>query len=376
MKIIITVNTYYPLKDGVQFVTQYHAENLVKRGHNVIVLTTNHGDKKEEVHNGVKIVRFNASAKYTFYKGEKGNYLKYILSQVDDTDALINICTQHPLTDWCFSILDKVKCKKILYMHGMYDKSFDFKIMTNFADFCHKLWNNVRWGIYYKKNKKIFKKYNNIIQLHKCDLAYSFFERKYNINCNIIENAVDDVFFDNEAKREKYAISVANYMPRKNQEFILKSFYNTNIDNEFGLVLIGSEKNNYYNRLINLNNKLEKKYGHKNVRIIANIDRNKTIEMIKKSYIYLLGSKWEAFPISIVEAMAAKIPFISTNVGIVKYLPGGVIVNDEKEMSNWLEIFLQNDYLRKSYGIIGNEYAQKHMMVEKKVDDLEKILKG
>ena len=27
MKIIITVNTYYPLKDGVQMVTEYHDED-------------------------------------------------------------------------------------------------------------------------------------------------------------------------------------------------------------------------------------------------------------------------------------------------------------------------------------------------------------
>ena len=59
MKIIITVNTYYPLKDGVQFVTQYHAENLAKRGHDVIVFTTNHDNSSEEIYNGVKIIRFN-----------------------------------------------------------------------------------------------------------------------------------------------------------------------------------------------------------------------------------------------------------------------------------------------------------------------------
>ena len=64
MKIIITVNTYYPLKDGVQFVTHYHAENLALRGHNVIVFTTNHGNDSEEIHNGVKIIRFNVVNKW------------------------------------------------------------------------------------------------------------------------------------------------------------------------------------------------------------------------------------------------------------------------------------------------------------------------
>ena len=376
MKVVITVNTYYPLKDGVQFVTQYHAENLAKRGHNVVVLTTNHGNKNEETYNGVKIIRFNAINKHTFYKGEKENFRKCLLNQVKDADVLINVCTQHPLTDWCLPIIDKIKCKKILYMHGMYDKKYNFKNMTSIADFAHKVWNNVRWGIYYKKNKKVFKKYDNVIQLHRFDTAYLFFKKKYNIESNIIENAVDDSFFKNNEHAEKYAISVANYLPSKNQEFILRAFYNCEVNDDFSLVLIGSEKNNYYYKLLKLKDELEKKHGYRNVKILANVDRKDTIRMIKQACIYLFGSKKEAFPISIVESMASGIPFISTDVGIVRYLPGGIIVKNENEMSYWIETFLNDNYLRDSYGIIGNKYAINHMMVEKKVDDLEKIIKG
>ena len=40
MKIIFTVNTYYPYKDGVSVVTQYLAEGLAQKGHEVLVMTS------------------------------------------------------------------------------------------------------------------------------------------------------------------------------------------------------------------------------------------------------------------------------------------------------------------------------------------------
>ena len=39
MKIVFTVHTYYPNKDGVQYVTQYLAEGLAKLGHDITVIT-------------------------------------------------------------------------------------------------------------------------------------------------------------------------------------------------------------------------------------------------------------------------------------------------------------------------------------------------
>lgn len=378
MKIVITVNTYYPLKDGVQMVTEYHAENLIKRGHDVIVFTPNYGNKSEEIYNGVRIIRVKATTKHTLYYGEREEYIKLLINEVKDADVLVNVCTQNPFTDWCLNILKKIKCKKILYMHGMHDFRWNINTFSSINDLAHKIWNNIRWGIYYKTLKNKLYLYDEIIQLHRFDYAYEFFKNKYNINCRVIENAADDIFFQNENKKitNDYAVCVANYIPRKNQEFVLKSFYKANIDKDFGLVLVGSNNSEYYKKLLKINNKLKAKYGKRNVRILCDLSRKDTIEYIKNAKVYLLGSKWEAFPISIVEAMAAGIPFISTNVGCVRNMPGGITVNNESEMAYWLELFYKNDMIRDYYGKIGNKYAIERMSIEKKVNELEKILEG
>lgn len=376
MRIIITVNSYYPLKDGVQSVTEYHAEKLVKYGHQVTVITPSYGNKKNEIHNGVEILRIDITTRHAIYYGDKNAYQKLILEKEKNVDAIINVCTQNPMTDWCFPILNKIKCKKILYMHGMYNPKWNSSTIQNMGDVGHKIWNNFRWGIYYQKSKHYFDSYDNIIQLHRFDRAYLFFQKKYHIKSLVIENAAEDIFF--EKKRDiiekKYAIMVANYLPSKNQEFVLRAFYQTNLSNNYGLIFIGSKANDYYKKLVNLNKKLKTLYGEKDIQILYDISREKTVDYIKKASIYLFGSKGEVFPISIVEAMASGIPYISTDVGCVKYLPGGVVIKNEEEMAYWIALLFENSNTRKMLGMSGYEYALKHMSVEAKVRQLENIL--
>ena len=59
----------------------------------------------------------------------------------------------------------------------------------------------------------------------------------------------------------------------------------------------------------------------------------KTMSRLENSFALLSSSKSEKYPVVICEAMKAGIPFISTDTGIVSYLPGGIIVSSEKEMS-------------------------------------------
>ena len=105
--------------------------------------------------------------------------------------------------------------------------------------------------------------------------------------------------------------------------------------------------------------------------MLTDVDRNLISSYVSNSLIYLLSSKEEKFPVSIIESMAASVPFISIDVGIVKYLLGGVVSNQE-DISYWIEKLYYDDKLRSDLGRIGNKYAFKHMRIKDKVDLLEK----
>lgn len=384
MKIIITSHTYYPNNDGVQFVTEYLAEGLVKKGNDVTIITNLYPDKtskEEEIYNGVKILRINAYTKHTIHHGDKKNYISLIKKLASENDIMINVCTQCATTDWILKELDSINIPKILYLHSIWDFKYKIDDFSSLKNICSKVFSNIRWKIYYRTNSKYLKKYNVVTQLHKMDYSYDFFKNKLGIESVIIENAAEKSFFEKDDIEkidvpDKYIINVSNYLKRKNQEKAVKLFLKSNIPDNWELVLIGSAKNNYYEKIVNIYKKYKENNGSKKIRFLYNIPRNQISTYVKKSSLYFMTSKWEAFPISLTESMAAGIPFISSNVGIVKYLPGGVVCNNDKEYMFWLEEFTCNDELRKQFGIIGKSKALLNYSVEEKVKQLEQILKN
>lgn len=379
MKIVFTVHSYYPKKDGVQAVTRYLAEGLAKKNHKVIVITHSiEGEASTCIYNGVEIFRVNAETIHTFNFGDKNKVQELIKNKCADADAIINVCAQTVLTDWTFPLLEELPCKRILYLHGIIERKYTKRDFVSFSVFAHKVWNRYRSKYYYWRNKKYLQQYDVVTQLHRFDEGYDFFDKKLGIKSVVVENAADDSFFSKEEVKdnnlpEKYIIFVANYMERKNQEMIMKAYYQSNVTS-YSLIFIGSEKNSYYDKLCELKNILENEYGKRDTRILTNIPREDVQKYVRCASIYALGSIWEAFPISIIESMAAGVPFISTDVGITKYLPGGVIVNSIEEMSYWFECLTQNCHMAKCLGNVGKIYAERNLRIEAKVDKLEDLI--
>ena len=376
MKIVFTVYTYYPMKDGVSSVTTYLAEGLAKKGHDVTVVTPVYGNEREEVHHEVKIKRVDIYNIHAIYRGNKVAYRKLIMELTADADVLVCVCTQTPTSEFLFPILHELQCKKILYMHGMNDFRWSRANFDSATTLAHKIWNNVIYGARYAINKKYFKEFDHIVQLYEEDYATWYFKEKYGSECDIIGNAADDVFFESisgSTVSEKYAICVSNYIERKNQEMLIRAVYQTKIS-ELKLVLIGSEETQYFKVLGELNRELAEENGVNKVELLTNVSRDKTVEYIKNATVYLLGSKWEAFPISIVEAVASGVPYISTAVGCVASLPGGVIIKSETEMAEWIDTFMENEVLREKYVTEGLCYARENLTIESKVTQLEKLM--
>lgn len=386
MKILFTVHTYYPNKDGVQFVTEYLAEGLVRRGHKVDVLTYMYSDRtsvERETHNGVSIMRWDAKTVHTFHKGNKAGYQQYVISHQQSYDVMINVGTQTALTDWLFPVFDKITIPKILYIHSIWDFEIHDTDKQSTLLLAKKLWANYRWKRYYRHNAAIFKAYDAVTQLHEQDYSFRLFKEWYRIESYIFENAADNVFFESKGEKpeglpKRYVINVSNYNDRKNQKECIKLFYDSVADDDWALVLIGSNRNAYYDSLVEYNEQRRKelklKEGERQVQLLYGVDRPATCEYIKQADIFLMTSYREAFPISLTEAMASGVPFVSSNVGIVKHLPGGIVGNDEQERLNLLNNLITNEKLRNQYANKGHAFALEHFNIDAKVQQLEKLI--
>ena len=374
MKVLFCTFSYYPNKDGVQFVTQYQAEGLAKLGHEVTVITNNFSNNKEKnkIYNGVKIIRIDAYTDNMMDFGNKNEYQKLVIEQSKINDIIICVCPETWPTDWAIPIQENIKCKKVILLHGMYEFDLSNVRLAPYS-IIKKIIGNIRWGFFYKKNIKNIRKFDGFIHLHEKDYSYKYYLKKKTDNNYVLYNAVEDNLFLDNVPKENIIINVGTYCKNKNQLQCLEVFYQSNLKN-YKLVLIGKPRNKYYEKIMERKKQLDRKYGFHEVEIMSDISRDETVKWIKKAKIYLLTSFSEKFPVSLLEGMSVKCPFVSTDVGIVKYLPGGIVGKNQKQLIEGLNFFVnENNY--QQYSQEAYAFATKNCRMDVQVKKLENIIK-
>lgn len=376
MKILFTVANYWPKLDGVQMVTTYLAEGLSKLGHEISVITSRlEGSPIEENHNGVRIIRMEAFNYLYWHKGDKQSFQEKVLDESKNVDAVVAVCLQSYSADWLLPILEKITCKKIIYMHGMPDFKLHRADTSSVYNVAKTVFRNIRWFFFYRYWWKEILHFDAAIHLFRNDNSFKYFKEHGFENNFVIENSCENEFFDNRMKygSSKIYLCVGNYCQRKNQIAALQSFYKCENDS-IELVFVGSKENIYYRKLLKEKEKLENKFGKRKVQILTNVPRTELVKMTKEAYCTIMASTYEYYPIVLIESIASGVPFISTNVGVVRYLPGGVVVDNLDDMSYWIDVFANDEQLRDEYGILGMKYAESHLMLDEKLRELEKIL--
>ncbi len=96
---------------------------------------------------------------------------------------------------------------------------------------------------------------------------------------------------------------------------------------------------------------------------------------MNKASLYLVGSLIEQYSISIIEAMSQGVPFISTNGGNARLLPGGKTVESMEIMHNAIDEIINNDAMFKSYSDAGHKFAYENCRIDVAVEKLEIIIK-
>lgn len=378
MKVLFTVNTYYPSSDGVQKVTEYQAEGLAARGHEVTVFTPLWGNSKEEEwEKGVRIRRFNINSHNGYYSGDLEYYVEETVKEANSSDVLVTVAIQCVSADLIIKNISKITCRKVLYLHGIWDFKWHKNNFFPPVNILYKIHANTKLSLFYYQNKKNIKQYDIATHLYEEDESVSFFSKKLGYQNNrILGNAVDEDFFiahKNNSESKRDLLFVANYNRGKNQMFLLDSVLKCK-SNNFCLTLIGSEKNKYYFKLkkyIESNPKLRSK-----VNLLVKVPRNLVVEKTKEAYIYLCSSISEKQPVSIMEAMSASVPFISTDVGCVSSFPGGIIVSNPNDMAKKIDLLLADKHLHKKLSEEGREYAEKNFRLKDKINQFENILKS
>ena len=121
----------------------------------------------------------------------------------------------------------------------------------------------------------------------------------------------------------------------------LRAFRHARLENA-NLVFIGSEFNEYSAALQQLDNQLKREFGAGRVMMLEKISREMTCAAYREADLFVLSAKAETQPIVLLEAMASKTPWISTDVGCVAELPGGIVARSESELAREMKALLDS----------------------------------
>lgn len=379
MNILFVSENYFPKVSGVPVVVKYLAEGLQEKGHKVSVATRLYGElERNEVINGINIYRFSLDQNCIFIPfGEVDKFRSFIKDF--NADVIIVECAQCVTTNALLKLLPKLKCKKIFHSHGF--SGLTYKPFKKCDSLKHTIGNTFRWmsmRLYYATFfRKYIKYFDTTLCLSDIDSSKEYLE-KYSKGCSVLSNAVDDEFLVHANECEiklplKYFVSIANYQPVKNQKGILREYYKTNIET-YSMVFIGRAKNEYYNELIEYNSLLEQKYGKRNVFFLYGVARKNIPFILQNAFLYIVASFIEAYSISIIEAMAKGIPFISTNVGNARILPGGITVNSEYEISDAIIKLINSPHDYQLLSDRGRIFVKENCTKEKVIDKINNII--
>lgn len=354
MKILHTVELYYPSVGGSQEVVRQLSERLVRLGHDVTVATTGLPERNFKVYNGVKIEEFNIwGSEVTGFSGEVENYKQFLLGS--NFDIIMNYGAQQWATDLMLPILGKIPAKKVIVPCG-----FSGLYLPKYSK-------------YFEKMKFRLRQYDSCVYLSN-DYRDINFARKYGSaeNCIIIPNgAARDEFelYLNIDIRQKLNIPddhflimhVGSHTGMKGHKEAIKIFKKAKIKHATFLIVANSFDGGCTRRCL----LAEKSYKYSpfsklsDKKIVTTfLSREETVAAYHETDLFFFPSNVECSPIVLFEAMASKTPFLATDVGnskeIIEWTNGGELLPTLKRANG----FVKAD-VKKSVETLENIYRDK-----------------
>ena len=177
----------------------------------------------------------------------------------------------------------------------------------------------------YKIVNFIIKRVDKIFTVSKIiseELKKNFDERK----CIFTNNGIEKKIFKKlKLKKKKQFIAVGNIRWQKDYSKMINAFnIFTKTKNDFKLIIIGEgEDKNKILKIIKDKNLLKK------VKLLGYQKHTTIAKLINQSYAFLMSSKSEGMPKSLMESIACGTPVITTDVGDCKYIAKscGIVLN-------------------------------------------------
>lgn len=326
LKILIFSNNYYPFFDGISVYTNNLIEQLKNKGHTVHTINFDKEFSKKNF--SFKDILPSDATKSEYYS------LKMILNPkniFDSNKGLRNYIFTNMVYRISTELINKYKPDLI---HATYSRIFPVTIKRKLPVIVTAHSEEIKNDY---PSIQFLDNANTILCISKyTGELINKINTKYRNKIKIIHNSISvNKFVATKTKNKKdIIISVARLSMEKNLDTSIKAFANLpkHIINKYNYLIIGD--GNQREMLKNL----IKKYNIKNVELIGNVNEEEKIKYLNKARIFLLcprkkKNEQEGFGIAFLEAQAANLPIITSNIGGIKEAVSnsGIYVEDPED---------------------------------------------
>ncbi|MDA9608492.1 glycosyltransferase family 4 protein [SAR86 cluster bacterium] len=295
------------------------------------------------------------SEPYTFGKRIK----KSLKNRLDEFDVI------HDNQSLCYEmIFFQKKIPLVTTIHHPISKDLKFQLKSTKSLFLKLLM--IRWHSFLKMQIQVAKKLKSVIvvsESSKEDIHNDFGLKKSVMS--VILNGIDtDAYYPDETVQKvplRIVTTASADVPLKGLDFLLKAFASVkDIHSNASLQIIGgSKKGGHTKRLI-------KKLGiEKDITFNKNLSFKEVRDLYCSADIVVIPSLYEGFGFAVGEAMACKVPVITTSGGAIPEVikDCGIIVEPgkSKELEKAILALLPNEELKKSLAEKGFQRIRKDL---------------
>ncbi len=368
MRIVLVMDQFDTSTNGTTVSARRFAEGLLKKGHDVRIVTTgNQGKNKYIV----------PSKKYdivSYFASKQGMVLgkpdKKVLKEAFEGADVIHFLMPFSLSRAGKKVADKMNIPTTAAFH-VQPENITHNIGMKKLEF---LSNAIYYGF-----RDIF--YKNFTEIH-CPSNFIAGELKkhgYNANIHVISNGVSEVFTPMEVEKEKdfkdkfVILMIGRYSPEKRQDVLINAIAKSKYNDKIKLVLAGTgPEENKYKKLA--------KQKLANEALFGFFSQKELLKIIRMSDLYVHSAEIEIEAISCIEAFACGVvPIIanskkSATKQFALNEKSLFKVNDSEDLARKIDYYIEHPEERKKMGV---EYAKagEHYRLNASIDKVEDMFK-
>jgi len=345
MKICMVLSTPFPPEEGIGYYTYNLSKILIKKGHEVTVLTRGNGGKiQRQMVDGIKVIRAPFIPLYPIYLYLHGIWMNKIFKSLEPDMDIVHFHTPLPpivktsrptLTTIHTPMLTDYRLVKMQAMYTIVSK-----ISARFVS--------------YPLERKLIKKSDMVTTLTNSiaeELKEHYLDQEGVI---VTGNGVDEKIYhpkQKEVKDNKKYILFAGRIDREKGLYDLVECGKQICNERSDVIFVIAGKGRDLKKLIR---KVRKAGLQDNFVFLGQVEKDKLVKLYQNATIFVLPSYHEGLPTVLLEAMSCGLPVIVTDVrgnrDLISNGENGIIVPPRapKKLAEAIDILLK-DNITKSY---------------------------